>query len=438
MEACMDLSYWRTSADAHRLSRRRFVGGAAGLGAVAAAAGLVGCGSSNSNNSTNSNANAGAKPTTAATSAGQATTASTPSGVAGSATRAATSAAAGSATPATLDSTKGKSGGTLKLMITAFTGTLSPERSLAGYYQGMVYSGLLGFRWGVQGWPFNDFSLEPDLAQAMPEQTDPTTFVYKIRAGAKFHNGRAVTSEDVKYSYDRYSDAKISPYFSTWQNWYDHVETPDPQTVVLKTKAPFAETVESTAGSQDGFILAKEFQEGPDADNKQMGTGPWMFVDYQPPVMMNLKRFPDYYLKPYPYADNMQLFATADPVARLTNFVTRQVHMPWLVYANERDQLKQQRPDAKYLECKPYSANSIVMRTDKATFNDARVRQALSMSIDRKAVRDTTNKGEGELDQYFALEWQSQYGTHAVKDLGDNAKYWNYDPQAAKQLLAAA
>jgi len=78
----------------------------------------------------------------------------------------------------------------------------------------------------------------------------------------------------------------------------------------------------------------------------------------------------------------------------------------------------------------------IYMRTDKPPFNDKRVRQALSMAIDRKAIRDALSKGEGVPDQalFVGLTGISRQ----VKDLGAASKYWDYNPAEAKKLLDAA
>jgi len=193
----------------------------------------------------------------------------------------------------------------------------------------------------------------------------------------------------------------------------------------------------SMAVRNDAFVLAREHEEGPDAPNKLMGSGPFLFVDTTVPIVTRFKKNPDYFQKPYPYFDEIDLLTTTDPVKRITNFTTRQVHMPWLVYAQDRDQMRQERPDARIEEFNSWP-QSVFMRTDKPPFNDKRVRQALSMTIDRKKVRDGVNKGEGRDDQYFNTMYKNLFGTREVSELGAAAKYWKYDPQAAKQLLAAA
>ena len=133
----------------------------------------------------------------------------------------------------------------------------------------------------------------------------------------------------------------------------------------------------------------------------------------------------------------MQAIGYADPVKRMTDFVAGQIQIPWLVYAEERDQIKKQRPDAKQQTWDSW-AQALYMRCDKAPFNDKRVRQAFSMGIDRKKVRDVATKGEGRNDQFFPLQYKDLFGFREVKELGPASKYWEYNPAEAKKLLAAA
>jgi ABC-type transport system substrate-binding protein len=109
--------------------------------------------------------------------------------------------------------------------------------------------------------------------------------------------------------------------------------------------------------------------------------------------------------------------------------------MTWLFLPDERDQLKRNRPDAKFEETQGIGSY-IYLRTDRPPFNDKRVRQAISMGINRKALRDALTKGEGQPDQilFVGLEGWAR----AVKDLGAAAKYWEHNPAEAKALLAAA
>src|SRR5207244_13136384 len=107
----------------------------------------------------------------------------------------------------------------------------------------------------------HNFDVEPDLAEALPEQPDQQTFVFKLR-DAKFHNGRAVTSEDIKYSFERYAFWEKSGFKSRYA-WLDRVETPDPKTAVIKTKTPYADAIRSMAARFESLIFAKEHEKGP-------------------------------------------------------------------------------------------------------------------------------------------------------------------------------
>jgi ABC-type transport system substrate-binding protein len=102
----------------------------------------------------------------------------------------------------------------------------------------------------------------------------------------------------------------------------------------------------------------------------------------------------------------------------------------------ERDRIKAARPDAILFQY-PYSSMNFFMRSDQAPWQDKRVRQAMSMAMDRKRFAQVTSKGEGDPDQ--ALSWIfPDFGTRKPQDLGASAKLFENNPAEAKKLLMAA
>ena len=101
---------------------------------------------------------------------------------------------------AVTDSTQGKPGGNYIWGLSGYPAgfdvfTTTNIHTTAG----MSYSGLLAHKWGQESVSqFDYFSFEPDLAVALPEQPDELTMIFKLRPGVKFHNGKPLTSEDVK------------------------------------------------------------------------------------------------------------------------------------------------------------------------------------------------------------------------------------------------
>ena len=346
--------------------------------------------------------------------------------------------ATASATKTLLDPTQGKRGG--KIVIQQYG---DPGGGLElikirnpGVHQlaGFTHDGLLEFRNGTPAFAGTDPGTQPDLARAMPEQPDQVTYVFKLRP-AKFHNGRPVVAEDVKWTYETYAFAPESAWKADWA-WLGRVETPDPQTVVVTTKFPYADALQEIAQRYASEVLCREHQESAAAETKLLGSGAFLFVEYQPPVETRYKRNAEYQRQPYPYFDEIEFLGTSDTAKRAADFVAHRVDMTFWFAAEDRDQIKKARPDAQMW---PYQAGSatLFMRSDKPPFNDKRVRQALSMSIDRKALSQAVTEGEGEPDQ--ALSWTGVYWEfRKPEDLAAAAKYWDYDPQAAKQLLAAS
>lgn len=396
-------NYWLR----RKISRRNTIRAAGVAGAGAGAFALVGCGDDN----------------------GSAT--ATPKGLLPTPTT--------GASP-TANTKQPKPGGSFAFQMPNIPATLDPYTVTSyqtAYLNGLSYSKLLRFKAGVPEVQPADNSMEPDLAEKMPEQPDELTFIFKLKPNAKFHNvapvnGRQVTSEDIRYAFDRYLNYDKSVH-KTGLGFIDKMEASDPTTFKITTKTPYADAIFYLGGNLGVWIGPKEHAESADATTKMIGSGPFMHTDTQAGVSIGFKKNPDYFDKPYPYFDEVKVYGVSDINKRVADFAAKSVDLSWLFLPEPRDQLKKSRPDAKFEETQGIGGY-IYLRTDKPPFNDKRVRQALSMGLDRKAIRDAISKGEGVNDQLYFVGYPF---ARQVKDL-PQAKYWEYNPAEAKKLLAAA
>jgi peptide/nickel transport system substrate-binding protein len=323
----------------------------------------------------------------------------------------------------------GDPGGGLELLKTRNAGV--------GNMASFTHEGLLDYAYGVQGYPGIGTEVLPSLAEALPEGApDKLTFTFKIRQGVKFHNGADMTSEDVRWTFDTMAFGSESP----WKGDYafmDSVEAPDATTFVVKTKQPFADFNQAMTMKNGGYILNQAFQESAEAEQKLMGTGPYLFVEYTPPTVTRYRKNPDYWNKPLGYYDEVERLGNADKEKMLADFVAKQVHVTYWFTPEERDRIVQQRPDGLLFKWTQAAGHNFYMRNDVAPFNDARVRRALSMTINRNSLIGPMTNGEGQIEGVMSLGSAWKY--REPKDMGPEiAKNFEYNIEEAKKLFDAA
>jgi peptide/nickel transport system substrate-binding protein len=294
------------------------------------------------------------------------------------------------------------------------------------------------------------FPIEGDLAESW-SQPNETTYVFKLRKGVRWHNkppvnGRELTADDVVYTVDRFMTLKGNA------NAYmlasvAKVEAVDKHTVKFTLKEPFSWFLDVLANPMAVAIIAKECVEKfgdlkkPEA---MVGTGPWMFDTYKPNVGMSFVRNPNYFLPGLPYIDRVEMAVDEDNASRMAAFLSGKYDLGWEFpgtinrtdWVQIKDSLKQKRPNLKTLEFPSNVMSHISMRADQKPFNDVRVRQALSLAIDRQGILDATAEGVGVINPAVPAalkEWSIP-----MNQLGEGAKYYKHDPAEAKRLLAAA
>ena len=294
------------------------------------------------------------------------------------------------------------------------------------------------------------FPIEGDLAEAW-QQTSETTYVFKLRKGVRFHakppvNGRELTAEDVRYTFERILTEKGSANVSMFRS-IAKVEVLDRYSVKFTLKEPFAWFLDMIANPMAGAIIARECVEKFEDLKKPeavVGTGPWMLEAYSPNVSLTLVRNPGYFVAGLPHIDRVEMFVDEDNGSRMAAFLVGKYDLGWEFpgtmnrsdWVQLVEPLKKRRPGLKVAEFPSNGVNLIDMRTDKPPFNDVRVRQAVSLALDRKEIIDATFEGAGAVNGPLPAalsEWALP-----IAELGEGARYYRHDPAEARRLLAAA
>jgi len=225
------------------------------------------------------------------------------------------------------------------------------------------------------------------------------------------------------------------------------VETPDAMTVRIVLKEPNAWFLEMLASPMSVGIVAREaVDKWGDLKRAEsvIGTGPWMLDAYRPGAGLTLVRHAQYFRPGLPYIDRVEIAVDEDNGSRMSAFIAGKYDLGWELggaigrtdWVQIKDTLRQRRPGLRTAEFVSNVETHISMRTDQKPFNDVRVRQAISMAIDRQGVLDATAEGVGVLNPAIPAafkEWSVP-----IDQLGDGARYLKYDPAEARRLLAAA
>ena len=291
------------------------------------------------------------------------------------------------------------------------------------------------------------FPIEGDLAESW-QQTNDTTYVFKLKKGVRFHakppvNGRELTAEDVRYTYERILTDKGSVNVSMYRA-IAKVDAVDKYTVRFTLKEPFAWFLDMVASPMAGGIVARECVEKwgdlkkPEA---VIGTGPWMLESYRPNVSLTMVRHPGYFVPGLPYIDRVELLVDEDNASRMAAFLSGRYDLGWEFPGtiNRTDWVQIKDKVKRPVRTAEFPANvmsHISMRTDQKPFSDVRVRQAISLAIDRQGIIDAVAEGVGVTNPAVPAaikEWSIP-----MDQLGEGAKWYRYDPAEAKKMLAAA
>ena len=309
----------------------------------------------------------------------------------------------------------------------------------------LTHSRLMRFKAGPGVTP-GTLPVEADLAESWTRPND-TTWEFKLRRGVRWHNkppvnGRELTAEDVKYTYERAMSLKSNPNRAQVDE-IERVEAVDRYTVRFTTKEPFAWFLDSTAHL---YILAKEvgekFGDFKKAES-MIGTGPWMFERYDPNSKATYVRNPNFFIPGLPYADGVEITIDPDPASRFAGWLSGRYDLgPELgsvVRRIDLDAAKKRKPNLQTVEFIWLISTIGVMKLDEEPFKDVRVRRALAMAGNSQEMADANPFSLGHAALNPAIPAALRDWSIPIDQLTpEGRRIYQHDPAEAKRLLAQA
>ena len=320
-------------------------------------------------------------------------------------------------------------GGTLRFLVDPEPTGLVPIADTTGanvMLSCKVTEGLYGYNM--------DFSLRPQLALSHTMSPDGKEIVFKLRQGVKWHDGKPFTAADVVFSLSTLKRTHPRGR-ATFANM-DDIGALDDHTVVIKLKNPTPYLLNALAGQESPIVPKHIYGDGDPTQNPRnqapIGTGPFMFKEWQRGSHMIFERNPNYWDPGKPYLDRIIARFIPDAAARSIAFETGEVDVAgdYPIPYSDVERIKA-NPAIGY-ETKGYgygpNISAIEFNLDNQYFKRLEVRQAVAHAIDKNAILQNVFYGFGEIATGPIHQAHSQFYTSDVH------KY-EFDPKKANKIL---
>jgi peptide/nickel transport system substrate-binding protein len=284
---------------------------------------------------------------------------------------------------------------------------------------------------------------QPELAESW-DWVDELTLDVTIRKGAKFAdsppvNGREITAEDVAHAFVR--PFNLMPAAKPQKDVTESIVALDKQTVRFKLKSPFPTFIQEVLTKRWAYVVPKEIT--PDdlsmkwEDHRGHGSGPFVITDYKPSTSVEFAKNPNYFVEGLPYLDGITEPYIGDESSVAAALRTGKVDFSEVRSDQLIRELHRTAPQLKSQVC-PYPAPFVIsIRTDRPPLDDVRVRQALSMALDRDAF------GKSAYGNYFPKyspvhAGLGEYALPFESYPPEIRQYISHNPAEAKRLLTEA
>ncbi len=289
----------------------------------------------------------------------------------------------------------------------------------------------------------------PDLAASV-ETVDETTFVFTLQDDAVWHdlpplNSRPVVPDDVVKSFDYYRSGRADK--GVTLEAVDAIAAAGPNQIRITLTEPFGPFLVIVSSPSDLWVYPPELIGTDELNHRMAGTGPFVMRDYQQGVSIRWDRNPNWWPKDeqgngLPYADGVEMSFITDKNTEISQFAAGRLETmgvpPELVEVFTR-----QNSDAIMTRS---VLNQLVLmffppaafEANEPPFNDERVRQAVSLALDREALMDLASGGQGGAKHNLLNAGSLWYLDPDSQEMGEAAHFFTRDVAKARQLLSAA
>ncbi len=268
-------------------------------------------------------------------------------------------------------------------------------------------------------------SIVPDLAESW-EIPDPTTYVFRLREGVRFHDGRPLTARDVVYTFQTVMDGSIRTAKAGTYRLLDEVEALDDHTVVFRLSEPFAPFLWNLARGAIGIVPEGS---GPDFFDHPIGSGPFRFEHYIRDGEVLLQANQDYF-GPTPKLDAVRFKIIPEAVVRGLELRKGTVDIALNVLPADMIEALVSEPALDVMTAEGTNYQYLAFNLDDPLFGDLRVRQAVAHAIDREGIIQNVWRNQVRVADSVLPPTNWAYF--------DGVTRYEYDPEHARAILAEA
>ena len=263
------------------------------------------------------------------------------------------------------------------------------------------------------------------LAESWEANKAADEWVFKLRKGVEFHDGRDFGAKDVIYSIRRMQDPKTGSAARSFLADIEEVVAEDAHTVRMKLS-------NANVGLPSVFAEyhMKMYADGWTDFNNPIGTGPFKLKSFKPGIRSVTERNPNYFKNGLPHLDEVELFSIPDTTARTSAFLAGEIHLMEDIDPTTID-LIDQAPGVEVVSVPTALYVPFSMNIEVPPYDNPDVRLALKLLIDREKYVQIVYKGHGTIGNDHPIS--PAYPEHCA-DLAPQ----EYDPEKAKSLIKKA